>query len=302
MMGSGLLGAGVLALAAIGFTLMTAGVIGLAAIALLGIPAGAGLAALGTGLSVFGGTTPIAIIGIGLLGLLGLALIPVTYALSLLTPIMEAFGNIIVKVFQGMASLIPPAAAGIATLLDSITLSGVFALGLLGGALLSLGMASLFAAPGLFILSKMANSISEMAKGLSTVSSATESLTSNVFSSIDPLTRMVGPVRDLASAIMELGESLIFLGAFGSAGANLLSTLSEPLSFIIKSSTKSSQTGAVESESLSEYEMNMLKKMDVLIEEVKKNRDIYMDTEKVTSIVMKKSERMSKNIFGVTVA
>lgn len=67
-------GAGNLALAAIGFTLMTAGSIGLGAIAILGGPAGTGLQLLGVGLASFGATA-------GTVGWLGVAVI---LALSLI--------------------------------------------------------------------------------------------------------------------------------------------------------------------------------------------------------------------------
>jgi hypothetical protein len=60
-----------------------------------------------------------------------------------------------------------------------------------------------------------------------------------------------------------------------------------------------SETTGVENGSLSEYESSMLSKMDALINEVAKGRDVYLDKEKVTAVVSRTSERSSKNVFGV---
>ena len=46
----------------------------------------------------------------------------------------------------------------------------------------------------------------------------------------------------------------------------------------------------------------MLNKMDTLINEVKSNRDVYLDKEKVTSTIIKTSERQTGNPFGLSVA
>jgi hypothetical protein len=103
-------GAGNLALAAVGFALMTVGVIGLAGIALLGVPAGAGLKALAGGLESLGNAGVAAFKGILLLGLFGVMLIPFTYALSLLAPLVEsigkAIGSVLESIGKGIASIV----------------------------------------------------------------------------------------------------------------------------------------------------------------------------------------------------
>jgi hypothetical protein len=155
-----LFGAGVLAAAGLAFGIMTVGVVGLGAIALFGKPAGAGLDALSKGLSAFGKAAPDAIIGIGLLALFGVAMIPLTYALSLLAPLVQTIGEVIVNVIGAIASGIQSIVGSITTMVQ--TLLPLFnlenAAGLLamagGFAALSLSLAafavsSLMAIPGM---------------------------------------------------------------------------------------------------------------------------------------------------------
>jgi len=115
-----LAGAGVLVVAGVAFALMTVGALGLAAIALLGVPAGAGLTALGVGLASFGATAPVALVGIGLLALFGAALIPLTYALSLLAPLIEAIGKSIGSVVESIAKGIASVVGSIGDLMTKI--------------------------------------------------------------------------------------------------------------------------------------------------------------------------------------
>jgi hypothetical protein len=110
-----LAGAGVLAAAGLAFGIMTVGVVGLAAIALGGEAAGAGLIALTAGLVSLGtaAMTGVPFAGLALLAGFGVALIPLTYALSLLAPLVEAIGNVIIGVVTAVAN-------GIATVISSI--------------------------------------------------------------------------------------------------------------------------------------------------------------------------------------
>lgn len=110
-----LMGAGVLAAAGLAFGVMTVGVVGLAAIALGGEAAGAGLIALTAGLVSLGtaAMTGVPFAGLALLAGFGIALIPLTYALSLLAPLVEAIGNVIIGVVTAIAN-------GIATVISSI--------------------------------------------------------------------------------------------------------------------------------------------------------------------------------------
>jgi len=115
-------GTGNLMLAAIGFTLMTLGSIGLAAVALGGVAAGAGLQGLAVGLSAFGASSAASLIGIGLLALLGLALIPLTYGLSLLAPLIESIGNTIATVLPAIGDTISTIINSIGELITKIAL------------------------------------------------------------------------------------------------------------------------------------------------------------------------------------
>lgn len=157
------LGALNLALAAVGFALMTVGVIGLAGIALLGAAAGAGLTALAGGLAAFGASAAVTIIGIGLLALLGLAMIPLTYALSLLAPLVEsigtAIGTMMVAIGQGISMIVTSLGDLLVKVLPLMNLeaaAGIFAVAgaffTLAGALTAVGVAGIFALPGLLAI------------------------------------------------------------------------------------------------------------------------------------------------------
>jgi hypothetical protein len=105
---------GTLAATGLAFAVMTAGSIGLASVALLGAPAGAGLSALSVGLRALGKAGIAAVQGIGILGLFGIALIPLAYGLSLLGPIIESVAG-------GLIGIIDSIGTGIATVVGSIT-------------------------------------------------------------------------------------------------------------------------------------------------------------------------------------
>ena len=114
-----LLGALAMITAAIGLTLMTATLPFLIGIALIGEAAGIGLAAFGEGLAVFGeamsAAAPEILIGELLLAGFGAALIPLTYALSLLSPLIDSFGKIIIGVFSAIPPIITALADGFVT-------------------------------------------------------------------------------------------------------------------------------------------------------------------------------------------
>ena len=151
---------GIFAATGLAFAVMTLGAIGLAAVAGLGVAAGAGLTALGGGLQALGKAGSAAVEGIGILALFGIALIPLTYALSLLSPLVESIGKSIGIVIESIAS-------GISTVVGSITAMMVSILPLLnmdaatalfavaGGflaissALVAFAGASLLATPGM---------------------------------------------------------------------------------------------------------------------------------------------------------
>mgnify|MGYP003675709114 FL=1 len=84
----------------------------------IGLAVQANFIGLAAGLAAFGnpGTAVFVLIGIGLLALLGVAMIPFAFALSLLTPLVEAFGNVIVNVMAA----VPPILAAIADALVTV--------------------------------------------------------------------------------------------------------------------------------------------------------------------------------------
>lgn len=131
--------------AALGFLAMTAGAIGLAAVALAGNAAGAGLQGLSTGLTVFANAmaapTPLGPVGLVApvaLALLGAAMIPFAYALSLAAPAIEAIGTVIHAVFTGVGVIITSVAEAFVMLMDAITLEKALMLPIMGFGLMSL--------------------------------------------------------------------------------------------------------------------------------------------------------------------
>jgi len=131
--------------AALGFVAMTAGAIGLAAVALAGTAAGAGLQGLSTGLTVFAqamaAPTPLGPVGLVApvaLALLGAAMIPFAYALSVAAPAIEAIGTVIHAVFTGIGVIITSVAEGFVMLMDALTLEKALMLPIMGIGLMSL--------------------------------------------------------------------------------------------------------------------------------------------------------------------
>jgi hypothetical protein len=160
--GTAFVGALTLSAAAVGFALMTAGAIGLAAVAIGGIPAGAGLSALAAGLTAIGSAaaTGLPFLGVALIAAFGVSLIPLTFALSLLAPLVTSIGNVIIGVITAVAG-------GISTIIGSIgqfmtqvlplfsleNAAGLLAMaagfGALSLSLMGFAMASIMAIPGM---------------------------------------------------------------------------------------------------------------------------------------------------------
>jgi len=143
---------GSLALAAFGVAALIAipSLIFLGGIALLGAVGAAGLIALGSGLAALGGVaaTGLPFLAIALIGALGIAMIPFAYALSLVTPLVEAFGNIIIGVFAAVPPIVQAVADGFVTMMGALTPESIGGLLLLGPALVmaSIGMIAFSAA------------------------------------------------------------------------------------------------------------------------------------------------------------
>ena len=175
MMASTFMGSLALGAFAVAATLGIASIPFLIAIALLGGVAGTGLGLLGGGLAALGATAPMAIIGIGLIALLGLAMIPFAVALLLITPLIEAFGNIIIGVLSVVPPIIAAIAEGFVTMMSAISMENVGTLFLLGPALLSaavgmvgFGAAMLFGAPAILGLLAIGGALALLAPNLET--------------------------------------------------------------------------------------------------------------------------------------
>ena len=171
--------------AAAGLVLFTTGLPVLAGIALLGVPASAGLSALGTGLNAFAQAMsintpfgPVGLVAPVALALLGTSLIPFAFALNLAAPAIEAFGTAVATVFGAIAdavvTIMPALTQGLIDLATQIPINNLlalavalpslaFGLGILGGALL-------LSAPGLligsFTLPLLSSSITQLGNAL----------------------------------------------------------------------------------------------------------------------------------------
>jgi len=221
-------GSAALVAAAAGFALMTAGAIGLGAVALLGTAASTGLTSLAGGLSALGASAPYAAIGAGILALLGAAMIPLTYAISLLAPALDSLGTIVEKALGGLAGIITAAANGISQILGVITPASVLSLAALGPALLSAGagltafsIASLVAAPGLGVLGAIAamssplatvgTSLTVVASGIAAIAAALNSLETEKLEELKDLvitTAFAAPMVAATGAITDLISGL----------------------------------------------------------------------------------------------
>ena len=124
----------------------------------LGAALTANFAGLAAGLAAFGNpaTAVFVLIGIGLLAALGVAMIPFAYSLSLLSPLVEAFGNIFIGVFAAIPPIITAVADGLVNMMNAVTMENVGAMLLLGPALMGVafGLAAIgmMGVPGLLAL------------------------------------------------------------------------------------------------------------------------------------------------------
>jgi len=167
-----------LALAGPALVVAVASIPFLLTIAAIGIPAGAGLKGLASGLKALGKAGAGALEGIGILALFGVALIPFTYALSLLSPLIESFGKAIKSTFEGIGALIQSAANGFVTLMGAVTMENIGPMLLLGPALFGIaaGLAAIAIAGPLAIPALIAvTGLAAVVGGVATIFGAGES-------------------------------------------------------------------------------------------------------------------------------
>ena len=113
----------------------------------------AGLTALGAGMNALGAAAanPMFWLGLLALGALNIVMIPLAYALSLLSPLLEAFGEVIKSAFAGISDIIHAVGESISMILSEVSFSKAAALFTVAGGLVALGAAMIGLAGGKFI-------------------------------------------------------------------------------------------------------------------------------------------------------
>jgi hypothetical protein len=257
--------------AAIGLTLMTAA---LPAILVLSIPGigklfQANMTGIANGLSALGNALPQIALGAVALALIGVALIPLTYALSLLTPLVEAFGKVITSVFDGLATLVTSVADGFVKLLGAITLEKAAALFVLGGALVALA-----AGFGTFALAMGAAGIVSFFAG------------DGVLSQLETLANMATPLQTVATSLAQMATSLFSVAeALNQIDEDKLESLNEFAEVSPLAAVGNAIGGAIEAlfgggeEKQTSPELAEIR--DILNQILKKDTNIYMDSTKV---------------------
>jgi hypothetical protein len=121
-------------------------------------------------------------------------------------------------------------------------------------------------------------------------------------SGISSLVPMIGGIFGLSAAFTALGFSLAVLGSMGLLALPVLlgiGAAAAGLGILFGALGVGDSTSGIEGGSLSEYESTMLNKMDSLIQAVTSNKDVYLDKDKVTSLVMQRSDRSIVNKLNI---
>jgi hypothetical protein len=281
-MSSTFAGIGALALTAGAFILMLGAIPGMLFVALTGSMVAAGLTGLATGLTTFGtaAANPMLWLGIAALAAFGVAMIPLSFAIGLLAPAIEAFGSIITAVFNGVATLVGAVAAGFVTLMDSVSLEKIMNMALLGPALAS-------AAIGLTAFS-IALAAGSMAGGI------TSFLTGGgLLADLQTLVEMSGPLQSVAGSLTAIAAAL---GGIGLALATMETEKLEEMQSLIQTAAfaapavaavgaigdfVSGITGGGEETGKAESNDKLIAKIDELIVAVKQGKNINMDGRRV---------------------
>jgi hypothetical protein len=253
-----------------------------------------GLAGMAAIAMVLGKVTGQLIQGSIAIALLGLALVPFAYSMKMMADIgIGQFATI-----AGGLILLSAAAAVLGFAIPFIA-AGAAAIAILGAGLLVFGAGALVAGKGLEVFGGAASMISEMVPQIT-----------QMVGLIGPMAVMIPIIAGLAGAFGLLGLALGFLGIAGLPGLVVLAGIAALAGPITKLASvlglggdeSSTETTAVEEDSLSGYQSQMLQKMDMLIQTTAGTRDVYLDKDKVTNVVMERAERGSGNVFGLGVA
>tara|TARA_B110000003_G_scaffold251595_1_gene265470 strand:- start:1027 stop:3597 length:2571 start_codon:yes stop_codon:yes gene_type:complete len=201
----------------------------------------------------------------------------------------------------GMAVVSMLALVGAVALLGAIMMSGVGAVAILAGAAAMLVVASAVLVLGLG-LQAIGTGFEMLGAGISTLMPTLTGVTGSIMgmvAMIAPIALLSYALVGLSAAMMGLGVSMAFLGIAGLPGLMMLAGIAAVSGPIIKLAGllgigDGGEVGAIEGDSLSQYETNMLDKMDQLITATSSHRDVYLDRDKVTNIVMTQSQRSSR--------
>jgi hypothetical protein len=260
-------GVAVLTKTALAFTLMTLAIPSMAFIGALGPAVGAGLKAMGIGIAALGKAGSAALKGMLILGGIGLALTPLTYALSLLAPLVKevftGFSNLLtgltVDRLGGLYALGPAllvAAAGLTAFSAAMiagSIGGGIANLLTGGGLLGqLGTLAQMAQP----LALVGASLMAISAGLQAIADATEKLE-------------VEKIKELNGLIDTTAKVAPFVMA-GRAIGDIIGNI----------------TGKQESNTTPSSNDRLINKIDELISIVKKGGNVYMDGNKVGQAIV----------------
>ena len=251
------------------------------------------------------------------------ALMGLAFVTTLLGVGLGILGTALATMSQSMGTF----ATGLSSVLEVITLEKAAAIASLAlafiglaGSLVLLGISGLVAVPVMMGIGFATMLLGVAFNVLGTGMQAVGLGLSTIMTSLGGLVAIIGPITmlslallGLSGALMGLGLSMAFLGLAGLPGLLVLggiSAMAEPIiklaSFFGLGGTAeaggSEETGALEAGSMSEYETNMLSKMDQLIQATTSQRDIYLDRDKVTNVVMDRGERSSVNKFKLNKA
>jgi hypothetical protein len=256
--------------AAIGLTLMTAA---LPAILVLSIPGigksfQANMTGIAKGLSALGKALPDILLGSLALAAIGAAMIPLTYALSLLSPLVEAFGKVILSTFQGISTLVKSVAESFVLLMDSLSLEKIGNLLLLGPALLSASIGL-----GAFALALGAASVSSFLGG-------------GIIDQIVTLAEMSSPLQTTASALTQLAAGLLGVAiALNQIDTDKLESLNDFAEVNPLTSVGNAISGAIGSifgnSGEKQTSPELIEIRDILSQILRKETHIYLDSTKM---------------------
>ena len=206
------------------------------------------------------------------------------------------------KGMKGMGKGIKSIAGGLASFANPATLIGLAAV---TAAIIGIGFALRIAAPG---IKTFGEAIGEVVKSVGT---AVASVFGGLGDFFSKLAAVATPKLALSVMGLALGFGLLTatLSSFALAGLAAIPAMTAVSLFAKATDMSAMEISGGENSSMSEYESGMMTKMDSMITELQSikeaylsNKDVYMDSVKVTNQVSKTSERSSQNIFGLGAA